>query len=106
MPTETAISTTPIIATFPVVGPLPCGPAWERGGDDDDVDREELDERAPLRNASPHECRRSLYSAYAQSSSSARRSFDSEKIIEERVRQTRVRSAQEATCPTTKSLRS
>jgi hypothetical protein len=74
---------------FPVVAPLPRRPAWERGGEDDDVDREEFDERARLRSASPRERRRARYSAYEQSLPYARRSF--EEIIEERSRQTRVR---------------
>ena len=74
---------------FPVVAPLPRRPAWERGGEDEDVDREELDEQARLRSASPRERRRARYSAYEQSLPYARRSF--EEIIEERTRQTRVR---------------
>jgi len=75
---------------FPVVvAPLPRRPAWERGGEDDDVDREEFDERARLRSASPRERRRARYSAYEQSLPYARRSF--EEIIEERSRQTHVR---------------
>jgi hypothetical protein len=74
---------------FPVVAPLPSRPAWERGGEDDDVDREEFDERARLRSASPRERRRARYSAYEQSLPYARRSF--EEIVEERARQTRVR---------------
>jgi hypothetical protein len=74
---------------FPVVDTLPSRPAWERGGEDDDVDREEFDERARLRSASPRERRRARYSAYEQSLPYARRSF--EEIVEERARQTRVR---------------
>lgn len=74
---------------FPVVAPLPRRPAWESGGEDDDVDREEFDERARLRSASPRERRRARYSAYEQSLPYARRSF--EEIIEERSRQARVR---------------
>jgi len=74
---------------FPVVAPLPRRPAWERGGEDDDVDTEEFDERARLRSASPRERRRARYSAYEQSLPCARRSF--EEIIGEHVRQTRVR---------------
>jgi hypothetical protein len=73
---------------FPVVAPLPSRPAWERGGEDDDVDREEFDERARVRSASPRERRRARYSAYEQSLPYARRSF--EEVIEERVRQSRV----------------
>ena len=73
---------------FPVVAPLPSRPAWERGGEDDDVNREEFDERARVRSASPRERRRARYSAYEQSLPYARRSF--EEIIEERVRQSRV----------------
>ncbi len=74
---------------FPVVAPLPRRPAWERGGEDDDGDREEFEDQARLRSASPRERRRARYSAYEQSLPYARRSF--EEIIEERVRQTRVR---------------
>jgi len=75
---------------FPVVAsPLPRRPAWERGGEDDDVDRDEFDEGARLRSASPRERRRARYSAYEQSLPYARRSF--EEVIEERARQTRVR---------------
>jgi hypothetical protein len=74
---------------FPVVAPVPRRPAWERGGEDDDVDREEFDERDRLRSASPRERRRARYSAYEQSLPYARRSF--EEIIEERVRESRVR---------------
>ncbi|KAF8503645.1 hypothetical protein F5888DRAFT_1631561 [Russula emetica] len=74
---------------FPVVAPLPGRPAWERGGEDDDVDGEEFDEQARIRSASPRERRRARYSAYEQSLPYARRSF--EEIIDERVRQTRVR---------------
>jgi len=73
---------------FPVVSPLPRRPAWERGGEDDDVDRDEFDERARLRSTSPRERRRARYSAYEQSLPYARRSF--EEVIEERTRQTRV----------------
>jgi hypothetical protein len=70
---------------FPVVAPIPSRPAWERGGEDGDVDREEFDERARLRSASPRERRRAQYSAYEQSLPYARRSLE-----EERVRRTRV----------------
>jgi hypothetical protein len=73
---------------FPIVAPLPPRPAWERGGEDDDVDREEFDERARIRSTSPRERRRARYSAYEQSLPYARRSF--EEVIEERTRQTRV----------------
>ncbi|KAI0277709.1 hypothetical protein BGY98DRAFT_1097262 [Russula aff. rugulosa BPL654] len=74
---------------FPVVAPIPRRPAWERGGEDDDVDGEEFDEQARIRSASPRERRRARYSAYEQSLPYARRSF--EEIVEERARQTRVR---------------
>src|SRR5258707_5128831 len=74
---------------FPVVAPVPRRPAWERGGEDDDVDREQFDERARLRSASPRERRRARYSAYEQSLPYARRSF--EEIMVERARQTPVR---------------
>jgi hypothetical protein len=74
---------------FPVVAPIPRRPAWESGGEEDDVDREEFDEQARIRSASPRERRRARYSAYEQSLPYARRSF--EEIIEERARQTRVR---------------
>jgi hypothetical protein len=70
---------------FPVVAQLPHRPAWERGGDDDDADQDEFDERARLRSASPRERRRARYSAYEQSIPYARRSFD--EIVEERLRQ-------------------
>jgi hypothetical protein len=74
---------------FPVVAPAsPRRPAWERGGDDDDLDREEYDERARLRSASPRERRRARYSAYEQSLPYARRSFD--EVVEDRLRQSRV----------------
>lgn len=74
---------------FPVVTPVPRRPAWERGGDDDEVDVEEFDESARLRSASPRERRRARYYAYEQSLPYARRSF--EEGIEERYRQNRVR---------------
>jgi len=74
---------------FPVVAPAsPRRPSWERGGDDDEVDREEYDERARLRSASPRERRRARYSAYEQSLPYARRSFD--EVVEDRLRQSRV----------------
>jgi hypothetical protein len=74
---------------FPVVAPAVVRrPAWERGGDDDEVDQEEYDERARVRSASPLERRRARYSAYEQSLPYARRSFD--EVVEDRLRQTRV----------------
>ena len=73
---------------FPVVAPLPRRPAWERGGEDDDADGEEFDERAHIRSASPRERRRARYSAYEQSLPYARRSHEE---IEERARQIRAR---------------
>jgi len=74
---------------FPVVAVAsPRRPAWERGGDDDEIDQEDYDERARLRSVSPRERRRARYSAYEQSLPYARRSFD--EIVEERLRQSRV----------------
>ena len=72
---------------FPVVAAIPRRPAWERGGDDDDNDDED-DERSRLRSVSPRERRRARYSAYEQSTSYTRRSFD--EVVEDRLRQSRV----------------
>lgn len=75
---------------FPVVASLPRRPAWERGGEEDDDDREELEERARLRSASPRERRRARYSAYEQSLPYARRSFEEVVGEREHARRTRV----------------
>lgn len=72
---------------FPVVAAIPRRPAWERGGDEDDNEDED-DERTRLRSVSPRERRRARYSAYEQSTSYARRSFD--EVVEDRLRQSRV----------------
>ncbi|KAH9981379.1 hypothetical protein BGW80DRAFT_1454268 [Lactifluus volemus] len=72
---------------FPVVNTVSRRPAWERGGDDDEDDAEEFDERARLRSASPRERRHARYYAYEQPLPYARRSF--EEAIEERPRSTR-----------------
>lgn len=72
---------------FPIVAPIPRRPAWERGGEEDNDDQEEFDERSRLRSASPRERRRARYSAYEQSYPYARRSF--EEIVEDRLRQSR-----------------
>jgi hypothetical protein len=74
---------------FPVVNTVSRRPAWERGGDDDEDEVEEFDERARLRSASPRERRHARYYAYEQPLPYARRSF--EEAIEERPRSTRVR---------------
>jgi hypothetical protein len=74
---------------FPVVNDLPRRPAWERGGDEEEIDADAFDERARLRSASPRERRRARYHAYEQSLPYARRSFD--EVIEERYSPSRVR---------------
>jgi hypothetical protein len=55
------------LSPLPVVVPLPRCLAWEGGGEGEDVDGEEFDERVCLRSASPRECCRARYSAYEQS---------------------------------------
>jgi len=60
---------------FPAVA-APRRPAWESGGNDNEVDIEDFDEHARLRSASPRERRRARYSAYEKSLPYARRSFE------------------------------
>jgi len=67
----------------------PRRPAWESGGNDNEVDIEDFDEHSRLRSASPRERRRAHYSAYEKSLPYARRSFD--ETIGERRHQNPIR---------------
>jgi hypothetical protein len=73
---------------FPAVA-APRRPAWESGGNDNEVDLEDFDDRTRLRSASPRERRRARYSAYEKSLPYARRSL--EEVIGERRRQKPIR---------------
>jgi hypothetical protein len=73
---------------FPAVA-APRRPAWESGGNDNEVDLEDFDEHARLRSASPRERRRARYSAYEKSLPYARRSL--EDTIGERRHQNPIR---------------
>lgn len=73
---------------FPAVA-APRRPAWESGGNDNEVDLEDFDERSRLRSTSPRERRRARYSAYEKSLPYARRSLEDN--IGERRRQNPIR---------------
>ncbi|KAI9466118.1 hypothetical protein BJY52DRAFT_325772 [Lactarius psammicola] len=73
---------------FPAVA-APRRPAWESGGNDNEVEIEDFDEHARLRSASPRERRRARYSAYEKSLPYARRSL--EEAIGERRHQNPIR---------------